>query len=80
MPLPARATAEQPLIELAPSLKLTDPVGLVPVTVAVKVTLAPTVEGLEELPSAVVLGPPPEVVTLTVSAFAVAAVTMMLTP
>ena len=41
LPLPASATALQPVIELAPSLKLTLPVGLLPATVAVKVTLAP---------------------------------------
>ena len=80
MPLPARATAEQPLIELAPSLKLTDPVGLVPVTVAVKVTLAPAVEGLAELASVVVLAAPLPLVTLTVSALEVAPRTMMFTP
>ena len=43
------ATAEQPEIDDAPSLKLTDPVGLAPVTVAVKVTFAPTSDGLVEL-------------------------------
>jgi len=55
LPLPARATAEQPLIELAPSLKLTVPVGPVPVTLAVKVTLAPTVDGVSEVARLVVL-------------------------
>ena len=41
LPLPASATALQPLIEAPPSLKLTVPVGALPVTVAVRVTLAP---------------------------------------
>src|SRR5215467_6309685 len=55
LPLPARATAEQPLIELAPSLKLTLPVGLEPVTDAVKVTLVPVDAGLIELARMVAL-------------------------
>jgi hypothetical protein len=55
LPEPASAIAEQPLIEVAPSLKFTVPVGDVPVTVAVKVTLAPTVDGVSEVASAVVL-------------------------
>ena len=59
LPLPTNATAEQPLIELAPSLKLTLPVGLLPATVAVKVTPVPTVEGLSELTIVVVDGPGP---------------------
>src|SRR5215467_2201698 len=82
LPLPVRATAEQPLIELAPSLKLTVPVGDVPVTVAVNVTLAPTFDGLAELVREVVVAPPPlpDFVTLTVSALAEADVTVKLTP
>ena len=36
-------------------MKFTVPVGLVPVTVAVKVTFAPAVEGLTELASVVVV-------------------------
>jgi hypothetical protein len=42
LPLPASATAAQPAIDVAPSLKLTVPVGAVPVTVAVNVTLVPS--------------------------------------
>jgi hypothetical protein len=80
LPLPVNATAEQAATDVAPSLKLTDPVGLVPVTVAVKVTFVPTADGLEELESVVVVAAPPEVVTLTVSALALAPVTMMLMP
>ncbi len=52
--------ALQPLIELAPSLKLTLPVGLLPPTVAVKVTLVPAVDGFFELASVVVDGPGPD--------------------
>ena len=54
LPLPASATAAQPAIDVAPSLKLTVPVGAVPVTVAVNVTLAPDVDGFSELASVVV--------------------------
>src|SRR5438046_4710870 len=56
LPLPLRATAAQAAIEFAPSLKSTLPVGFVPVTVAVKVTLAPSAAGLAELASVVVVG------------------------
>ena len=80
LPLPVNATAEHAAIDVAPSLKLTVPVGLAPVTVAVKVTLAPIVDGLEELESVVVVAVPPPVVTLTVSAPALAPVTMTLMP
>src|SRR5215468_479079 len=59
LPLPVSATAEQPPIELAPSLKFTAPVGEVPVTVAVKVTFAPTVDGFSEVPSVVVVADAP---------------------
>ena len=52
---PLSATALQPLIALPPSEKLTLPVGALPVTVAVKVTLAPTVDGLSELDTVVVV-------------------------
>ena len=41
LPEPTSATALQPLIALPPSVKLTLPVGALPVTVAVKLTLAP---------------------------------------
>ena len=56
LPDPAvNAIAEQPLIEVAPSMKLTVPVGVLAVTVAVKVTLAPTVEGVPEVATVVAL-------------------------
>ncbi len=53
LPLPETATAEHPEIEIPPSVKLTVPVGLLPVTVAVNVTIDPTIEGLAELESEV---------------------------
>src|SRR5438046_5825896 len=55
LPEPASATALQPLIELAPSLKFTLPVGALPLTVAVKVTLLPTVDGVREVAIPVVV-------------------------
>ena len=55
MPEPVSAIALQPEIEVPPSVKFIVPVGLVPATVAVKVTLAPTVDGLTELASVVVV-------------------------
>ena len=55
LPLPARTTAEQPTIDVPPSVKLTVPVGDVPVTVAVKVTLAPGADGFSELTWVVVV-------------------------
>jgi len=64
LPLPASATALQPLIEFAPSLKLTLPVGLVPAMVAVNVTLVPTVDGFFELTSVVVVGAGPTELTI----------------
>ena len=55
LPEPLSVTAPQPLIELLPSRKFTLPVGAFPVTVAVKVTLAPTVDGVREVPTDAVL-------------------------
>ena len=49
LPLPVRGTAAQPLRAVPPSVKATLPVGALPVTVAVKVTLLPTTAGLAEL-------------------------------
>src|SRR6476646_3364111 len=68
LPLPASATALQPLIEVAPSLKLTLPVGLLPAMVAVNVTLVPTVDGFFELASVVVVGTGPIELTVWDSA------------
>ena len=53
LPLPASATAAQPASDVAPSLKLTVPVGADPVTVAVKVTLAPTIDGVSDVATVV---------------------------
>src|SRR4030095_8028354 len=54
-PVPDSATAAQPTIEVAPSRKFTVPVGLMALTVAVKVTLVPNVEGFNEVATPVVL-------------------------
>ena len=56
LPAPVSATAVQPAIALPLSVKPTLPVGLVPFTVAVKVTVAPAGAGLSELASVVVVG------------------------
>src|SRR5208283_3319073 len=77
LPEPTSATPAQS--EVSPSVKLTLPVGLLPVTLAVNVTFAPTVEGLTELASAVVVGGRPATLTVTLSAVAVALLTVMLT-
>jgi hypothetical protein len=55
LPLPLNATAEQPEIAVPPSLKSMLPVGALPVTVAVSVTLAPIAAGLAELARPVVV-------------------------
>ena len=68
LPLPASTMAEQPPIELPPSLKLTLPVGLLPATVAVNVTLVPKVDGFLELASVVVVGVGPAELTTCDSA------------
>jgi len=65
LPEPASATALQPAIDEPPSVKLTLPVGAVPVTVAVNVTLAPTGAGLSELVTMVVVGAAEPGVTYT---------------
>ena len=46
------ATVLQPLIVVPSALNTTVPVGAVPVTVAVKVTLVPATDGLAELATA----------------------------
>src|SRR5262245_1862506 len=65
LPLPASATAAQ--IALPPSVNATVPVGPLPVTVAVHVTLAPAVDGFSELASAVVVPVRAPDVTATLS-------------
>src|SRR2546423_12979049 len=58
-PGPVSATALHPASGATPSAaKLTLPVGFVPATVAINVTLLPTVAGLPELVSIVVVGNP----------------------
>jgi hypothetical protein len=66
-----------------PSVKFTLPVGAAPVTDAVKVTLAPTVEGFAELDSVVVVDVLPPIATETVNrpdAPGVALMTLIVTP
>ncbi len=63
LPLPLSAAALQPLIIPPPSVKLTLPVGLVPVTVAVKVTGVPTGAGVSEVASVVVVAGKPVAAT-----------------
>src|SRR5437762_160980 len=55
LPFLASATAAHLLIELLASVKATLPVGALPVTFAVKVTLAPTGAGFAELVNVVVV-------------------------
>src|SRR5208282_4407038 len=54
-----KTSAEQPAIVLPPSVKVTVPVGLLPLTLAVKVTFLCLIEGLRELVTEVVVAPPP---------------------
>ena len=56
-PLPVKSTAEHPEIDVPASVKLTLPVGAVPITVAVNVTTVPSDDGLSELASAVRVAP-----------------------
>jgi len=59
LPDPVSATALHPTSAALPSAaKLTLPVGFVPATVAVNVTLLPSVTGLPELVSVVLVGMP----------------------
>src|SRR3954468_11877537 len=55
LPLPLSTTALQPPMALPSLAKLTLPVGLAPVTVAVIVTFVPVTTGLPEVVSVVVL-------------------------
>ena len=56
LPAPLSGTAAQRASEAPPLLKLTVPVGAVPLTVATNVTRAPTVDGLTLLARVVALG------------------------
>ena len=67
LPPPPSACVAQPAIELAPSLKLTVPVGAIPVTVAVKVTGVPAAAMGCELTTIVVVATAPPPLTACVS-------------
>ena len=68
LPAPVSVTAPHPEIVAPPSVKVTAPVGALPVTEAVSVTLLPAIAGFGELASVVVevVVDPPGVVTLSV--------------
>src|SRR5208282_4750734 len=74
------ATAAQPLRVVPSAVKARLPVGALPVTVAVKVTLPPSVDGLAELARVVVVAVLPPTLTVTLSALAVALLTVTLMP
>src|SRR5882757_1864710 len=74
------ATALQPLSVVPSAVKATPPVGALPVTVAVNVTLAPTSNGVPELTSVVVDAALPPMLTVRVSALDVALFTVTLMP
>src|SRR2546429_170720 len=80
LPLPVTMTLAQPAIEVPASLKLTLPVGALPVIVAVNVTVVPYVDGFNELATVVVVVAWPPVDICTVNVLAVAASTLMVTP
>jgi len=56
LPLPLKLTAVHPPIDAPSEVNATPPVGALPLTVAVNVTLLPGAEGFCELPSVVVVG------------------------
>jgi hypothetical protein len=64
LPDPPSATALQPASELPLSVKLTVPIGALPVTLAVKITIVPRADGLAELASVVVVGNGPAEFTI----------------
>jgi hypothetical protein len=83
LPAPVSATVPQPLMVVPPSVKFTLPVGAIPATDAVKVTLAPTVDGFNELDSVVIVAVLPPMATETVKrpdAPGVALLTVMVRP
>src|SRR5437016_5188995 len=55
LPDPASPCAVHPASDVEPSRNLTLPVGALPVTVAVNVTLAPAVDGVSDVASRVVV-------------------------
>ncbi len=77
------ATAPQPVSVVPSAVKATFPVGALPFTVAVKVTLAPTNDGVPELASDVLVAVLPAMATETVNrpeGPGVALMTLMDTP
>jgi hypothetical protein len=80
LPEPVRTTAVQPTMEVPPSVKPTVPVGAVPVTLAVNVTIAPTADGLAELVRVVVVGAPAPIETVTSRLVGEADPAVMVTP
>src|SRR5687768_8614446 len=82
LPLPARASALQPAIATPFARNATVPVGAVPVTVAVNVTVEPATDGSAELTSTVVVGTgdAPGATTCTVAALPVADRTLNVKP
>jgi len=63
LPLPLKLTAVHPLIDAPSEVNATPPLGALPLTVAVNVTLPPAGDGFCELPRLVVVGAGP--LTLT---------------
>ncbi len=80
LPEPVKATDAQPAMEAPPSVKVTVPVGDVPVTLAVKVTFAPSADGLAELVRVVVVGGPAPRATVTSRLVGEADPTVIVTP
>ena len=56
LPLPARLTESHPEIVVPSLVNATGPVGALPFTVAVNVTVFPAMDGFNELTSVVVVG------------------------
>src|SRR5690349_13338414 len=80
LPVPVSVMVAHPPMTLAPSLNATVPVGALPDTVAVKVTLVPTGAGFIELASVVVVDPADDgVTTWTVSVLGLAPITLNVT-
>src|SRR5450631_1015495 len=76
-------SAPQPVMVVPSAVKATLPVGAVPATAAVNVTLAPTTDGLPELDSVVLLAVLPPMATETVNrpdGPGVALMTLIVTP
>ena len=64
-PVPASGTAPQPATVVVPSMKATVPVGKLPVTVAVMVTLPAVIDGLGVTVNAVVEAVAPGAIAVT---------------